>query len=226
MRVKIVEQKLVAEGTSEVAFDLKAQPFTFKAGQYVNVCLFSLTSPDPRGQCREFSIQSSPNEAGIVRVAFRHSESGFKKTMLSLPIGTELELDGPFGLFTISKKRTDPVVLIAGGIGVTPFMSMIRSAAEQKSSLKIILISSNATVERTPFRDALQELEKQNPNFSFKENIGHLTSEFIKEAVKDVSNPLYYLAGPPKMVLDIAQSLKNNGVDEEDILAEEFVGYE
>jgi ferredoxin-NADP reductase len=226
MNVLLTDRKTIAEGTTEITLDLRGQEFNFKAGQYVNICLPSLEHPDSKGNCREFSIASSPREAGIIRIAFRNSESGFKRTLLGMPLGREVELDGPFGLFTIPKRQIAPMVFVAGGIGITPFMSMAKTATEDKNSLKIILITSNHSIERTAYREALHKLEKENQNFTLKENLGHLTREFIQETMTEVPEAVYYLAGPPKMVYDIRQALKTAGVDDDDILAEEFVGYE
>ena len=226
MQTKLAERKIIAENTTEITLDLQNQEFKFKAGQYVNLCFETLPHHDPRGTCREFSISSSPKEEGILRTAFRHSHSGFKRTMLSMPLGTSVAIDGPFGLFTIPKRQIAPVVLIAGGIGVTPFMSMIKSMTLDKNPLQVTLITSNSTIERAPFRDELKRLTKENQNFTLHENIGHLTPKFIRAAVEDMADQIYYLAGPPKMVHDIREALKGAGIDDDNILAEEFVGYE
>jgi len=118
------------------------------------------------------------------------------------------------------------MVFVAGGIGITPFMSMAKTAAEEKSPVNIILITSNHSIERTAYRETLRKLEKENQIFRLKENLGHLTREFIQETMTEVPEAAYYLAGPPKMVYDIRQALKIAGVDDDDILAEEFVGYQ
>ena len=225
MRAKLVHRRFIADKTSEITLDLGEQDFSFKAGQYVYLCLPSLAHPDPRGKCREFSICSSPNEQGMIQTAFRHSESGFKRTLLGMPLGSAVDIDGPFGLFTIPKRRAAPVVLIAGGIGVTPFMSMIRVATEDKHSLRMLLITSNTSIERAAFREELRLLAQRNPHVTFRENIGHLTPEFIRSSVGDAAHPTYYLAGSPKMVHDIREALKGAGIDDDDILVEEFVGY-
>ena len=226
MNVLLIDRKTIAEGTTEIALDLGGQDFNFRAGQYINLCIPSLAHPDTKGNCREFSIASSPHERGIVKTAIRNSDSGFKRTLLSMPIGSTLQMDGPFGLFTIPKRQINPVVFIAGGIGITPFMSMARAAAEATSPGNMMLITSNHRIERAAYREEMSALEKANPNFSVKENIGHLTPEFLQETMTEVPEAVYYLAGPPKMVFEIRQALKNAGVDEDSILAEEFVGYE
>jgi ferredoxin-NADP reductase len=226
MTAKLIGRRLIAENTTEITLDLQGQPFVFKAGQYVNLCFETLPHADPRGTCREFSISSSPREEGILRTAFRNSHSGFKRSMLSAPLGTDIAVDGPFGLFTIPKRQINPVVCIAGGIGVTPFMGIVKTMMLDKNPLGITLITSNSTTERAPFREELKKLQKENRNFTLHENIGHLTAEFIKASVGDMQNPIYYLAGPPKMIHDIREALKSTGVDDDDILAEEFVGYE
>jgi len=218
MRTKLIRKKEIAEGTTEILLE-RPEGFRFKPGQYALIILPELTE----GNRRELSIASSPNDEKQLRFAFRNSESSFKKGVLKLEIGSTLEIEGPYGLFTLQKNESN-VVLIAGGIGITPFMSMMRFAAEEKAPVHITLISINPSDEKTPFKEDLRRFEADNPNMRVVKYIGRQSSEnFLKEIPEGVER--IYVAGPPGMVSKIRQTLAEGKIDEEKILAEDFIGY-
>src|SRR5262249_2691715 len=113
----------VADGTMAFHFE-KPEGFTFKAGQALELLL-----PDPAGGANDighaFSIVTAPFEDDLV-IATGMRDSAYKKALKALQPGAQVRLDGPFGSLTIHNKRTRAAVFIAGGIGITPFMSMIR----------------------------------------------------------------------------------------------------
>ena len=219
VKAKILQRKEIAKGTFEVKFSVKNYPFT--AGQHTGVRLPKLFHNDPKGKFRVFSIVEPPG-SNEVRVAFRNTESGFKKTLLELPLKTNVELDPASGYFTLPKEKTD-VCFIAGGIGITPFMSMVRYAAEKNLPHKITLHYSNRNKESAAYLEDLKALE--NKNFKLFE---HYTIDGFKEAVKKTANPekkLWYIAGPPGMVFDLKNILFLNKVLPESVVTEEFSGY-
>lgn len=236
----IKERKEVAEATLAVAFDLKGNDFPFRPGQYIQVTVPQLLHEDPKGNSRVFSIASSPNNKAQLQIATRLRGSGFKKTLQELPLGTEVEIDGPFGSFVLPQNATRPFVLVAGGIGITPFMSMIRYVTEEKLPHTLTLLYSNRTPESTAFLDDLNELKTENKNFRMiatitePENtkapwpgkVGLITPDFLKENMGNLLEPVWYIAGPPRMVTAIKKALTDVAVSEDDIHFEEFAGYE
>ncbi len=226
-RLPIIGRSIIAQGTAEVLFGLKDTPFDFLAGQYVKVTIPNPTHTDGKNNSREFSIASSPYEKKL-RIAFRISESGFKKNLLEAPIGTEIVVEGPFGVFTLPSGFRNTVVCIAGGIGITPFLSMATFAAEEKSHYKIILLYANNSPESTAYRDMLHNLEKTNHNLAVKEKIGFIDDAFVLESVRECfadASCLWYIAGPPGMVYRTRQILLQNGAEEKKIYTEEFSDY-
>lgn len=105
--------------------------FKFKAGQYVDVTLLNPSEMDSQGAVRSFSIASAPYEDGLV-VATRMRESAFKRVFAALPPGSELKLEGPMGSFTLHQNPAKAAVFLAGGIGITPFRSIVRQAIREK----------------------------------------------------------------------------------------------
>src|SRR3989344_6943178 len=98
MRGRIIDKKEVAEGTLQVTFEV-SEDFTFKPGQYIFLTLPKLNYPDERGPSRQFSICNDPSEKNQIIITTRMSESGFKKTLNELPIGSDVELGPIAGAF-------------------------------------------------------------------------------------------------------------------------------
>lgn len=225
MLLPLIRREAIADGTTEIALGFAPQAFRFRAGQYVQLCIPNPSRNDVKGNCREFSIASSPGNTAELVFVFRNSESAFKRSLLELPLGGMVQVEGPFGLFTLPRIAEAPVVLIAGGIGITPFMSMVRYVGEGNLPHTLTLLSANHSVERAVYRTALRELEATHSRFHFREVFGRMTPEFIRDSAPDFLRSVFYLAGPPSMVADIRQALTALAVPEDNILAEEFVGY-
>lgn len=237
--VKLTDRREVAERT--MAFRLEKPPgWTFKAGQYLEMTLPNPPENDAEGNVRVFSITSSPQEDTLM-VATRLRDTAFKRVMKSLPLGSEVKIDGPFGNLTLHKNASRPAVLLAGGIGITPFRSIVFSAAHERLPHHLFLFYSNRRPEDAPFLDELQALERDNPNYRFVGTMtnmeksrqrwpgrtGYVNWQLVSESLKDVASlsPVYYTAGPPNMVRAMQAMLEAAGVDNEDIRTEEFDGY-
>lgn len=228
----------VAEGTMAFHFD-KPAGFDFKPGQAIDVILprdgIANDSPDAR---HTFSIVSAPFENELV-VTTRMRDSSFKRTLGTWPIGDPIEIEGPFGSLTLPKSHARPAVLIAGGIGITPFMSMVRHANKNQTQQDLLLIYSNHRPEDTAFLDELQQLAKSNPRFhmvatmtdmdrssqTWASHTEQVDANLIQEATKGLDTPVFYVSGPPGMVRAMSKILDEAAVDEEDVHSEEFYGY-
>lgn len=218
---KILNRKEIAEDTFELELGLQ-NDFNFQAGQYIWLILPNLLYEDPRGQRRAFSICSSPNKKGLIDIIFRKSASGFKKTLIELPINSYVQVYGPFGSMILPQEPPPLTVLIAGGTGIAPFLSIIRFATEQEDPRKILLIYSNVSKNRAAYFKNLKELQSKNPNFSFKSNISKLKFNFIKESVPNLRTAKYYVIGPQEMISNISKGFSAYGINPESIIFEEF----
>jgi|SRR5687767_4355153 len=115
--------------------------------------------------------------------------------------------------------RTRPAVFIAGGIGITPFMSMLRQAAhDQQRQQSLTLLYSNRRPEDAAFLNELMQLTEHNAGF-------RLVATMTEMAMSKASCPVFYAAGPPAMVGTLRETLNRAGVDDDDIRSEDFVGY-
>ncbi|MGH8137602.1 MAG: FAD-dependent oxidoreductase [Steroidobacteraceae bacterium] len=234
----------VAERTLEFRFD-KPDGMTFKAGQFMDLTLIDPPETDAEGNTRGFSINSSPEDPELTFTT-RLRDTAFKRTLQTMPLGTEIKVEGPFGNLTLHNNPSRPAVLLAGGIGITPFRSIVRRAAHEKLPHRIFLFYSNRRPEDAPFLDELRGLVRENPNFTFiptmsemsgshlpwKGEIGFIDHRLIEKYLrsdasspKKLLGPIYYMAGPPAMVAGLRAMLNKAGIDDDDIRREEFTGY-
>jgi len=237
-KAKLKAQKTLCAGTTAFYFE-KPEEFEFEAGQFFNFTLLSPGETDLEGNTRALSIASAPHERNLM-VAMRLRTTAFKRTLNSLPLGSELLLQGPFGWMTLPRNSTRPAVLLAGGIGITPFRSLIWNAAESLSPRKILLFYSVRVPEEAAFLEELQEMEQFNRRYKlictvtqpertrtlWRGETGRISIQLLSKWIPDLSVPIYYIAGPPAMVNGVRQILIGAGVADEDIRAEEFYGYE
>ena len=167
---EFVSRNNVAEGTT--AFDfLKPPGFQFKAGQSMNVTLINPPGTDGKGNSRTFSIVSAPSEGSLV-VATRMRDTAFKRVLRAMPARAKLQLGTPDCQFTLDDGSIGPAVFVAGGIGITPFVSMLRQAAHDGLARKLTLFYSNRRPEDAALLGELQQLQTRNPNYRFIGNRG------------------------------------------------------
>jgi len=227
MRVALIEKKSVADGTLAFSFT-KPEGFSYKAGQSMDLTLIDVPVTDVEGNTRAYSIASAPHEEHLM-IATRMRDTAFKNTLKELPAGTELIMDGPFGSFFLHENVKRPAIFIAGGIGVTPFRSMALDASARQLPHEITLLYSNREAKDAAFLEELTNLQQQNAHFKlvpiFTKTDGHLDEVKIKAHVELDSLPIFYLAGPSKMVMPMWNMLKGMGISGDDIRFEEFAGY-
>lgn len=233
-KVKLLDRKEIANGTMAFYFE-KPEGFEFRAGQFADFTLLNPPETDNEGNTRGFSLASAPFEPQLM-VATRLRDTAFKRVLKDLPIGSELELDAPYGDFILQKNESKPAVFLIGGIGVTPVRSMITQATHNKTNHKITLLHANKTHADAPFANDFKALANDNPNFSYVSVLsdepdakdaehGRVNEEVLRRHVADLNTPIYYLAGPEGMVKAMRQLLVSLDIDEDNIKTEEFTGY-
>ena len=231
--VALIGRDTVADGTMAFSFSRPAR-FTYKAGQYINLRLINPAETDAAGTSRAFTLASAPHEAKLI-VATRMRDTAFKRGMKGLPIGSKLNLTGPRGDMTLHANPARPAIFLAGGIGITPFLSMARHAAHAKLPHQIILFYSNRRPEDAAYLIELQQLAKTNSNFkvvatmtsaqAWDGETSIINEALLRRHVPDVNAPIYYFAGPGKMVGAMQEMLHKIGVAQNDMRFEQFYGY-
>lgn len=222
-----------------MAFHLeKPAGFSFKAGQSVDLTLVDPPETDGEGNTRAFSLASAPYEDDLI-VATRLRNTAFKRVFRSVPLGTEVKIDGPFGNMTLHNNASKPAVFLTGGIGITPFRSIVLQAAREKRPHRLLLFYSNHRPEDAAFLAELEHAGKDNLNYKmigtmtrlaasdhgWKGEVGHIQRGMLENVVPDLMAPVYYVAGPPVMVAAMHTMLNESGVDDDNIRIEEFSGY-
>jgi len=235
MRVKIKNKKEVAKSTLLVDFDISENKINFKPGQYFFITLINPPHTDKKGNQRHFSIVNSPNEKGILTMATRIRDSAFKRSLLEIPVGTEVEIGIINGSFILPDNKSQPIVFIAGGIGITPFISMLRYISQENLDYKIILLYSNRDRESTAFLEELENIAKNNPRFKliltmtddlkWQGEKRRINAQFIKEYISKPKSRLYLIAGPPIMVKAVYDVLSEISVNQKNIKTDNFSGY-
>ncbi|HVS79923.1 MAG TPA: FAD-dependent oxidoreductase [Candidatus Paceibacterota bacterium] len=234
---ELISKETVAEGT--MAFHMKKpEGFVFLPGQNCDFTIVNPPETDAEGNIRTFSITSSPSESEIA-IATRMRDTAFKRTLKNAEPGLQIQFDGPMGSFTLHEKASRPAIILVGGIGITPFMSIVKDAAERALPHKIYMFYSNRRPEDTAFLTVLQDLAKKNPNFAFVPTMtemeksggtwdgerGYIDMAMIDRHVSDKNDAIYYMAGPQGMVAAMRKMLNDSGISNDDIKTEEFSGY-
>jgi ferredoxin-NADP reductase len=236
MLAKFIGAEEVAEQTASFQFELSGE-MPFEPGQTCDITNPAQAHHDDHGNARTFSIASSPADLPRVLFATRLTGTAFKRSLLEAKPGTEVDIDGPYGSLTLHKNTAKPAVLMAGGIGITPFRSIVKHAAEARLPHRITLFYSNRTAASTAFLKDLERWRGVNPNFRLVATIvepdgqpwahetGLMDQAFLERHLGDVADAIYYVAGPPAFVKGMRTALDALGTDPDVIRTEEFSGY-
>jgi ferredoxin-NADP reductase len=235
--VSLKHRREVAEGTTAFLFE-KPDGLSFKAGQYLNFTLLDPPETDAEGNTRTFSIASAPDEEELM-MATRMRDTAFKRVLKTMPLGAQVEIEGPYGNFTLHKNAARPAVFLTGGIGITPYRSIIRDAGRKKLPHRLLLFYSNRRPEDGAFLEELQQAERDNPNYQFvgtmtdmanskrpwQGKTGYINRDMLAQSISDLTTPIYYIAGPPGMVTAMRKMLADADINDDSIRTEEFNGY-
>lgn len=233
----LIGKEEIAERTMAFHFE-RPDDFTFRAGQYVELSLLDPPETDWEGNTREMSLVSAPSDRDLV-IATRMRETAFKRSLDGLLPGTAVQMDGPAGHFILPRSYSRPVVMIAGGIGIAPFVSMIVDATRRVLPHEIHLFYSSGWPEYTPYLAQLQRLHASNRHFHLIPTMtemershvgwwgetGHVDRAMLERHLSSLDDAVYYIAGSSGMVADTENLLRRSGVEEFHIHTEQFGGY-
>jgi ferredoxin-NADP reductase len=233
-RTKLVRKEKASDDAWKFFFE-KPSNFNYQAGQYIKLFL-DIKKPDSRGKTRYFTLSSSPNEKHLL-ITTRILKSSYKLKLGSLKLGSIVKMRGPWGDFLLEPKEKRPLVFIAGGIGMTPFISMIKYAYEMKLDSKTTLLVSYKTPGQILFKDELEAVSKktrsiriittitQPENSKWKGEIGRIDRNFIERHIANTRDNLYYVAGPDPMVEEMERLLISMKISKKQIMTDGFPGY-
>ena len=235
--VKFIRAEIVAEKTMRFFFE-KPEGFNYVSGQYAEFAFINPSETDNEGmsRCLSFTSVSSDKELSITT---RIRDTAFKRMLVLMKKGKTMNMDGPFGSLTLHKNEKKPAVFVTGGIGITPFVSIVREATEKKLSHALTLFYSNRRLQDAPFLNEFRVLATTNLNFTFIPTMtkmedsketwngerGHINGAMVRKYCNNLALPVWYIAGPSKMVLAMQNMLVAIGADEDNIRTEEFPRY-
>jgi ferredoxin-NADP reductase len=234
---RLLSRQDVAENTTAFRFE-RPPGWQYKAGQAMDITLLDPPETDAEGNIRTFSLASAPNEDTLM-IATRMRDTAFKRVLKTMPLGATVKIEGPSGDLTLHNNVRRTAVFLAGGIGITPFRSMVFRAAAEKLGHSIFLFFSNRRPEDAAFLDELKALETENPHYHliatmtemaksqrpWEGETGPIDAAMLSRYLRNEGLPIYYIAGPPEMVKGLHAMLHDDAVDDDDIRSEEFAGY-
>ncbi|MBY0331584.1 MAG: 2Fe-2S iron-sulfur cluster binding domain-containing protein [Acetobacteraceae bacterium] len=207
-------------------------PFTFMPGQFLT---FSAEIDGERAR-RSYTIASAPTRRSYVEVTVKREAQGLISRHLhdKVAVGSTLEVSAPSGVFTFTGAEADSIVLISGGVGITPMMSVTRYLTDLSFPGDIFFLHGARTPQDLVFREELEHLQKRYANLHVAVTVGsaegtawmgyqgHVSKEFIARAVPEIARRRVHLCGPPPMMAAVKAALAELGVPPERVKTEAF----
>lgn len=231
------EKRQIAADMYEFVFTSKGN-FAYRPGEYMEWTL-PHENVDFRGNRRYFTIASSPTENTIrLGVKILPGGSSFKKKLVSLNEKATILAGQLAGDFTLPKDVNRKLVFLAGGIGITPFRSMVKYLLDTKKKRDIVMLYSNKTADEIVYKDVFDQAEKQlaiktiytltdtkHLPKEWKGEKGRVDAGMIQRYIPDYKQRMYYISGPHPMVTAYEDILKNLGISSSHIIIDYFPGF-
>jgi ferredoxin-NADP reductase len=237
MKRCIINSTAIKDGILYLTLEPKkaSSTFDFTAGQYAAISFRG--ENERKSPVRCFSFVSSATDNGHIQFAIRLL-GDFTLALAAKKVGDLIFLQGPFGEFCVDEKQDKYLVMIAGGIGITPCLSIIRTVVASQLSIPILLLYSNRTGHLIPFHDEINTLQRTSKFFratffvtdsttipleSKRMLSGRVAEQHINQVVKKAyTGSTYFLCGPKQFMDDTELMLVKNGVSEQQIITESF----
>jgi ferredoxin-NADP reductase len=229
VRLRLADARMITPSVRQLTFEAR-HPVRFAAGQYLELEVPHARA-DARGTRREFSIVSAPSDAPTVRIAYRvagvrsgsgsgsgSGESTYKRALAVAEPGAEYAATGVWGDFLLPRDPNSPVLMVAAGIGITPFISQLREARARGIERNAVLIYVASEASELAFRDELEAsgvevivFTRDQPrdlpaNWVWARGV-RLDAEGLPRVVPDLSSRHAYVSGPPTLIAELAPAL-------------------
>ena len=236
-QMTLVDRQRIARGTMTFWFDTNGSDYDFRAGQHADFAFMHPPVGDEGDNLRTFSLANSPHDSGLVMIAMRMRETGFKTALMSAALGTRFRVSRPRGSFTLHKDFARPAVFLAGGIGIAPVRSILDWATQERMPHKLYLFYSNREAVDAAFLEEFETLAVRNPRFTliptitrltysaWRYEVGRINRQLLSRYVTGLNKPVFYVAGPSGMVTAMTSLLLSVDVSDDDMRTEEFGDY-
>ncbi len=218
LRLTFLQRESLTPSVEELSFRA-SRMLRFEAGQYLELEV-PHAHADARGTRREFSIVSAPEELPVVKIAMRRgSQSTYKQALAEIEPGRELSVSGIWGDFVLPRHTDTPVLLVAAGIGVTPFVSQLRHLRMSGGARDVVFVYVASGAEELAFRDDLERagipviiFTRDEPSdlpahWRWAEGV-RLDAEGLHRVVPDLESRHAFISGPPGLIADLAPALE------------------
>jgi ferredoxin-NADP reductase len=203
----------------------------YKPGQF----LFITLKQGDKELSKHFSFSSSPSENNHIEFTKKFTDHEYSLALKAAKVGDWARIDAPYGQF-IFEGEYPKIALLCGGIGITPFISICKNAADKGLSCKITLFYGCRTENDLAFRQELEELARKNkslklvfmvtqPTPEWKGATGIINTELVKQEMPDYKETMFYTCGPPPMVEAMEKLVEKLGLSKEKLKREYFTGY-
>lgn len=203
----------------------------YKAGQF----FFVTIKQEDRELTKPFSFSSSPTELDHIEFTKKFTDHEFSLALRASKVGDWARIDAPYGQLTFEGEYPK-IALLSGGIGITPFMSIIKNAADKHLKSQITLFYGCRTEKDIVFKKELEELSKKHmsiklvfvvtePSSQWIGNTGIITAELVKKELPNYRENMFYTCGPPGMVAAMEKLVETIGLPKDKIKKELFAGY-
>lgn len=221
------EKIKLSPDTYDFVFGLP-EPINFTPGQYMEFT-FDHPDPDSRGNRRYLSLASSPTEPEIrLGIKFGDPSSSFKKNLLELGKDQKIVASQLIGDFTLPKDASKKLVLVAGGIGITPYRSILKYLVDKGQRRDIVVVYTASDENQFVYKDVLKEAEQKlgiKTIFINTKTEGHMEKERLVKEIPDYKDRTFYISGSHGVVTAFEDIVKSSGVPRSQIITDYFPGF-
>jgi ferredoxin-NADP reductase/Na+-translocating ferredoxin:NAD+ oxidoreductase RnfD subunit len=235
--LQLKEKRQIGSNAWDFIFASERQ-LAFNPGQYMEWTL-GHAEPDSRGNRRYFTLASAPSERNLrLGVRFNNPSSSYKQAMLSMRRGDEIIAGQLAGDFTLPRVRSQPLVFIAGGIGITPYRSMIKYLLDTHRRRPITLFYGAPTVNDFAYQDVWEQAERKlgirtirivektdGMPRGWSGLVGRIEPGIIRDYAPNYKKSIFYISGPNLMVDAVKAMLRKMGIPDSQIKTDFFSGY-
>jgi glycine betaine catabolism B len=232
MKLETSVKEIIPRTADTMSFRFpRPEGFVYKPGQYM---LVTIKSAD-KELMHTFSLSSSPTDQDFIEFTKKLTASEYSARLRSMKLGDWAGIDGPYGNFTCECEY-EKILFLAGGIGITPFFSIIKYCTDKQLPTNMVLFYGCRTENEIAFKQELAAMEKKNPNLSvipvlnetsptWTGKVGFVTAELIKQEAPDFKDRMFYACGPPVMVAAMQKLVAALGLPQTQLRLEALVGH-